>query len=135
MRCRAGIFVQTFYMKVANGYKPEFKGAVEERCFRYKRSDPPSTRRAFSRQERSVGWRKRLIASLRAGFVWAFFLGSGAMLARRLNPMLNVSNIRESFAWFEKLAWKKGWDWGDTASFGSGECEIFLCENGQRGTW
>jgi hypothetical protein len=39
-------------------------------------------------------------------------------------------------AWFEKLGWKKGWDWGDPPTFGgvcSGECEIFLCENGQGG--
>jgi catechol 2,3-dioxygenase-like lactoylglutathione lyase family enzyme len=58
------------------------------------------------------------------------------MLAKRLNPILNVSNIQESFAWFEKLGWKKGWDWGDPPDFGgirSGECEIFLCENAQGG--
>ena len=58
------------------------------------------------------------------------------MQAKRLNPILNVSNIRESFAWFEKLGWTKGWDWGDPPTFGgvcSGECEIFLCENGQGG--
>ena len=29
------------------------------------------------------------------------------MVAHRLVPILNVSNIRESFAWFEKLGWKK----------------------------
>jgi uncharacterized glyoxalase superfamily protein PhnB len=58
------------------------------------------------------------------------------MLAHRLNPILNVSNIRESFEWFEKLGWKKGWDWGDPPTFGgvrSGECQIFLCENCQGG--
>ncbi len=58
------------------------------------------------------------------------------MLAKGLTPILNVSNIRESFAWFEKLGWKKAWDWGDPPSFGcvcSGACEIFLCENGQGG--
>src|SRR6059058_4198580 len=58
------------------------------------------------------------------------------MVAKRLNPILNVSNIRESFAWFEKLGWTKAWDWGDPPTFGgvcSGECEIFLCENGQGG--
>jgi catechol 2,3-dioxygenase-like lactoylglutathione lyase family enzyme len=58
------------------------------------------------------------------------------MLAHRLVPILNVSNIRESFAWFEKLGWKKDWDWGDPPSFGgvcSGDCEIFLCENAQGG--
>ena len=58
------------------------------------------------------------------------------MLARRLTPILNVSSIAESFAWFEKLGWKKGWDWGDPPTFGgvrSGECEIFLCQGAQGG--
>lgn len=58
------------------------------------------------------------------------------MLAKRLTPILNVSNIQESFEWFEKLGWKKAWDWGDPPDFGgvcSGESEIFLCENGQGG--
>ena len=58
------------------------------------------------------------------------------MQAHRVNPILNVSNIRESFAWFEKLGWKKSWDWGDPPDFGgvcSGDCEIFLCLNGQGG--
>lgn len=58
------------------------------------------------------------------------------MYAKALNPILNVSNIQDSFAWFEKLGWKKLWDWGDPATFGavgSGECEIFLCEGGQGG--
>jgi catechol 2,3-dioxygenase-like lactoylglutathione lyase family enzyme len=58
------------------------------------------------------------------------------MLARRLTPILNVSNIQESFAWFERLGWAKGWDWGDPPTFGgvcSGEVEIFLCLDGQGG--
>lgn len=58
------------------------------------------------------------------------------MRALRLNPILNVSNFSESVAWFERLGWEKGWDWGDPADFGgvcSGECEIFLCENSQGG--
>jgi catechol 2,3-dioxygenase-like lactoylglutathione lyase family enzyme len=58
------------------------------------------------------------------------------MQAKRLTPILNVSNIVESFAWFEKLGWTKGWDWGDPPTFGgvcSGECEIFLCADGQGG--
>ena len=56
------------------------------------------------------------------------------MNVKRLTPILNVSNIAESFAWFEKLGWQKGWEWGNPPSFGgvcSGEVEIFLCENGQ----
>jgi predicted lactoylglutathione lyase len=58
------------------------------------------------------------------------------MLAKRLTPILNVSDIKESFAWFEKLGWQKGWDWGEPPTFGgvcSGECEIFLCQGGQGG--
>jgi catechol 2,3-dioxygenase-like lactoylglutathione lyase family enzyme len=58
------------------------------------------------------------------------------MLAHRITPILNVSNIVESFAWFERLGWKKGWDWGDPPTFGgvcSGTCEIFLCQDGQGG--
>jgi catechol 2,3-dioxygenase-like lactoylglutathione lyase family enzyme len=58
------------------------------------------------------------------------------MLAKGLTPILNVSNIVESFAWFEKLGWTKGWDWGTPPTFGgvcSGHCEIFLCLNAQGG--
>jgi catechol 2,3-dioxygenase-like lactoylglutathione lyase family enzyme len=58
------------------------------------------------------------------------------MHAKRLNPILNVSSFRDSVAWFEKLGWTLGWDWGDPPSFGgicSGDCEIFLCEDGQGG--
>src|SRR5947199_10517987 len=58
------------------------------------------------------------------------------MHAKRSNPILNVSNIVESFAWFGKLGWEKAWDWGDPPTFGavcSGSCEIFLCEGCQGG--
>jgi catechol 2,3-dioxygenase-like lactoylglutathione lyase family enzyme len=56
------------------------------------------------------------------------------MKLERLVPILNVSNLQESFAWFEKIGWTKGWEWGEPPGFGgvhSGECEIFLCEDGQ----
>jgi catechol 2,3-dioxygenase-like lactoylglutathione lyase family enzyme len=58
------------------------------------------------------------------------------MNAHRLTPILNVSDMQQSFAWFEKLGWRKGWDWGEPPTFGgvgSGACEIFLCLNGQGG--
>jgi catechol 2,3-dioxygenase-like lactoylglutathione lyase family enzyme len=58
------------------------------------------------------------------------------MIAKGLTPILNVSDIQQSFAWFERLGWKKAWDWGSPANFGSvcsGECEIFLCQGGQGG--
>lgn len=51
-----------------------------------------------------------------------------------ITPILNVSNLLESIAWFEKLGWRKCWTWGDPPTFGSvgsGECEIFLCQGAQ----
>jgi len=60
------------------------------------------------------------------------------MKVQGLTPILNVSNIKESFAWFTKLGWEKVWDWGEPPSFGavgSGKSQIFLCQNcqGSRG--
>jgi catechol 2,3-dioxygenase-like lactoylglutathione lyase family enzyme len=58
------------------------------------------------------------------------------MIARDLNPILNVSDMIQSFAWFEKLGWKKLWDWGDPPTFGSvgsGTFALFLCQDGQGG--
>jgi glyoxalase/bleomycin resistance protein/dioxygenase superfamily protein len=57
-----------------------------------------------------------------------------AMKIEGLTPILNVSNIVESFLWFEKLGWQKGWDWGDPPTFGgvsNGRFEIFLCQGAQ----
>jgi hypothetical protein len=70
-----------------------------------------------------------------------------------ITPILNVSSVPDSIAWFEKLGWKRCFTWNDGgmiaaaadsnhagpaqfASVGSGEVEIFLCRNGQgsRGT-
>ena len=56
------------------------------------------------------------------------------MLAHALNPILNVSDMDASFAWFAKLGWAKSWDWGTPPTFGavcSGMCTIFLCLRGQ----
>ena len=58
------------------------------------------------------------------------------MQPKRITPILNVSNIEESLAWFEKLGWEKAWAWGEPADFGgvcAGQHEIFLCENAQGG--
>lgn len=58
------------------------------------------------------------------------------MYATGLTPILNVSDLAQSFLWFEKLGWNKAWDWGSPPSFGgvcSGRCEIFLCQGGQGG--
>ena len=55
-----------------------------------------------------------------------------------LTPILNVSNIVESFEWFAKLGWQKLWDWcpeaGSPATFGAvgnNKVEIFLCAGAQ----
>jgi hypothetical protein len=51
-----------------------------------------------------------------------------------LTPILNVSDVAATFAWFEKWGWKKLWDWGTPPTFGavgSGKCEIFLCQGCQ----
>ena len=58
------------------------------------------------------------------------------MDAKGVTPILNVSDIGASFEWFERLGWRKLWDWGEPATFGavgSGEVEIFLCQGGQGG--
>ena len=58
------------------------------------------------------------------------------MQVKHITPILNVSDLAQSFAWFEALGWKKGWEWGEPLSFGgvnSGHFEIFLCLDGQGG--
>jgi uncharacterized glyoxalase superfamily protein PhnB len=58
------------------------------------------------------------------------------MKVHHLTPILNVSDIQQSFVWFEKLGWQKAWDWGTPPVFGGVCCddsEIFLCEGGQGG--
>ena len=56
------------------------------------------------------------------------------MTVQHLTPILNVSDMAASFAWFEAVGWAKKWDWGDPPTFGAvgcGEVEIFLCLGGQ----
>ncbi len=58
------------------------------------------------------------------------------MLTHKLVPILNVSDYEASVAWFERLGWRRGFEWGEPTSFGSvlsGHCEIFLCVDGQGG--
>jgi uncharacterized glyoxalase superfamily protein PhnB len=57
------------------------------------------------------------------------------MKTQGLTPILNVSNIIESFTWFTKLGWQEAWRWGEPeptfAAVCSGKSEIFLCQGGQ----
>ena len=58
------------------------------------------------------------------------------MRVHALTPILNVSNIGESFDWFVKFGWRKGFEWGTPPTFGSvctDRCEIFLCQGAQGG--
>jgi predicted lactoylglutathione lyase len=58
-----------------------------------------------------------------------------------LTPVLNVSDVPASLAWFEALGWERGFAWDDEsgmrssnptfASIESGDAEIFLCLEGQ----
>jgi hypothetical protein len=34
------------------------------------------------------------------------------MNAKNITPILNVSDMAASFAWFGKWGWRKLWDWG-----------------------
>ena len=78
------------------------------------------------------------------------------MPIQSITPILNVSDIGQSFVWFEALGWRRGFSWNPggfigsglqalatnlhgPATFGSvcsGEVEIFLCcgAQGSRGT-
>ncbi|WP_419163023.1 bleomycin resistance family protein [Candidatus Palauibacter sp.] len=58
------------------------------------------------------------------------------MVAKGLTPILNVSDLQKSFAWFERLGWNKRWEWGSPPDFGgvtSGDHQIFLCQGCQGG--
>jgi hypothetical protein len=58
------------------------------------------------------------------------------MEVQGLTPILNVSDLAASFAWFERWGWRKLWDWGTPPTFGavaSGKGEIFLCRGCQGG--
>ena len=68
------------------------------------------------------------------------------MRLTNLTPILNVSNVTTSLAWFEALGWEKGFLWDENgfgadrptfASVRAGEAEIFLCLDcqGARDVW
>jgi hypothetical protein len=43
------------------------------------------------------------------------------MRVHRVTPVLNVSSIGDSFAWFEALGWRRGFSWNEGGMIGSGE--------------
>jgi hypothetical protein len=57
------------------------------------------------------------------------------MKVEHVTPILNVSDIAATFAWFEKWGWKKLWDWGTPPTFGAVGCGksemILLCQGAQ----
>lgn len=58
------------------------------------------------------------------------------MHAKGITPILNISDLSQTINWFESIGWTQNWDWGTPPTFGcvgSGNCEIFLCLNGQGG--
>lgn len=58
------------------------------------------------------------------------------MRVEHITPILNVSDLARSFAWFASLGWTKAWEWGSPPGFGAvrnGHFEIFLCVGGQGG--
>ena len=57
-----------------------------------------------------------------------------------VTPILNVSDVSASLAWFEALGWETGFVWGEHgfgagtpgfASVRAGDAEVFLCHDGQ----
>jgi catechol 2,3-dioxygenase-like lactoylglutathione lyase family enzyme len=59
------------------------------------------------------------------------------MQVNELVPILNVSSIEQSVAWFEPLGWRVGFRWphgaaeAGFAGIGCGKVEVFLCRGGQ----
>lgn len=42
------------------------------------------------------------------------------MSVQSVTPVLNVSSIGDSFAWFETLGWNRGFSWNQGGMIGSG---------------
>ncbi|HEY1298315.1 MAG TPA: VOC family protein [Chloroflexota bacterium] len=82
------------------------------------------------------GWPNRYSAAVRAG-VWVD--PASGTLVEGVTPILNVSSVADSIAWFGRLGWSRTFDWSGedgTVGFGgvrSGNAEIFLCRDGQGG--
>ena len=62
------------------------------------------------------------------------------MKVEQVVPILNVTDVEASVAWFGRLGWEPGFQWrgteGGPVDFGAvvaGDLEIFLCRDGQGG--
>ena len=59
------------------------------------------------------------------------------MKVDQVTPVLNVTDIAGTFAWFESWGWTKRWEWGTPPSFGAvaagSDLMIFLCQGAQGG--
>jgi catechol 2,3-dioxygenase-like lactoylglutathione lyase family enzyme len=61
------------------------------------------------------------------------------MKVEQVVPILNVRDVRASFAWFAKLGWSKEFEWDaedpaappDFGGVSRNGCQIFLCRDGQ----
>ena len=52
------------------------------------------------------------------------------MLVHSITPILNVSDIGQSFAWFEALGWQRGFSWNDGGFIGNGDQGLAADANG-----
>lgn len=52
------------------------------------------------------------------------------MSVQSVTPVLNVSSIGDSFAWFETLGWNRGFSWNQGGMIGSGANALGANENG-----
>lgn len=55
------------------------------------------------------------------------------MSVQGVTPVLNVSSIEESFAWFERLGWQRGFSWNHAGMIGEGLAALGAHEHGEAG--
>ena len=55
------------------------------------------------------------------------------MAVQSVTPVLNVSSIGDSFAWFEALGWQRGFSWNQAGMIGDGPNALGANEHGEAG--
>ena len=55
------------------------------------------------------------------------------MPVHSVTPVLNVSHVGQSLAWFEILGWQRGFSWNDGGLIGAGKDAKDSIENGDAG--